>query len=230
MAPVVRSATSPTAVPIAEVVRLSSDQSGDGKVLVAAALDRDTRSEHVDEQQGEEDGLDGHVGELQRLAGDVHQVAAGEHDHVVHLAETTTVGRRRRDRARRTVAGALMPAPPSSSGSSSSAVRRVGGSRGRSGRRRRRRATGAAPRRRRQPRRRHREPGRRVVARPDVLRTAAWKRRPSWLTWIGPVDVGLEGGPGAGMRRRQGDGEPGAAGRGLQLRPTFPRRSPCRGR
>ncbi len=44
-------------------------------------------TEHVDEQRGEEHRLDGDIGQLQRLARDVHQVASGEHGDVAQLAD-----------------------------------------------------------------------------------------------------------------------------------------------
>ena len=72
--------------------QVQQHQAGDGEVLVAAALDRHAGAEHVDEQQREEDRLHGHVGELQRLPGDVHQVAAGEHDDVVHTWRPASSG------------------------------------------------------------------------------------------------------------------------------------------
>ena len=95
-------------------------QPGDGKVLVAAALDRHTRPQHVDEQQGEEDRLDGHIGELQRLAGDVHQVAAGEHDHVVHLGPPATPAPPPPTGLAGETVAVVMPTPPSPSARSSS--------------------------------------------------------------------------------------------------------------
>ena len=79
MMPVERSVLSPTAVPIDDVVKVERKQAGDGVVGVAAAVRKhDARAEHIDEERGEEDGLDGHVGELERLAGDVDEVAMGE--------------------------------------------------------------------------------------------------------------------------------------------------------
>ena len=63
--------------------QVQREQAGDREVGVAAAArEHDARAEHVHEQHGEEHRLDGHVGELQRLAGDVDEVAAGEDDDV----------------------------------------------------------------------------------------------------------------------------------------------------
>ena len=48
----------------------------------AAAGQDDPGAEHVDEQQREQYRLDGDIGQLQRLAPDVHEVAAGEHEDI----------------------------------------------------------------------------------------------------------------------------------------------------
>jgi hypothetical protein len=50
--------------------------------LGIAARSCDGGAEDVNEQQREDHRLDGDVGKPQRLAGDVGQVAAGQHDHV----------------------------------------------------------------------------------------------------------------------------------------------------
>jgi hypothetical protein len=62
---------------------VQGQHAGDGELPVAAG-DGHPGSEHVDEQQGEQDRLHGHVGELQRLSGDVEQVAPGQHGDVAH--------------------------------------------------------------------------------------------------------------------------------------------------
>ena len=41
-------------------------------------------AEHIDEQQREEHGLNGHIRQLRRLSADVDQVPAGHDDYVVH--------------------------------------------------------------------------------------------------------------------------------------------------
>ena len=79
MMPPLRSLLSPTAVPMAEVVKLSASMPGDRVLGVAAAVRYDdARAEHVDEERGEEHRLDRDVGELQRLARDVDEVAIGQ--------------------------------------------------------------------------------------------------------------------------------------------------------
>src|SRR6185312_8475854 len=67
--------------------QIERQQAGDGVVGVAAAVrEHDARAEHVHEERGEEDGLDGHVGELERLTGDVDEVAPGEDGDVAQAA------------------------------------------------------------------------------------------------------------------------------------------------
>ena len=75
------------------------EQAGDGEVGVAAAAGQDDPgAEHVDEQQREQHRLDGDVGELQRLARDVHEVAAGEHEDIGEPPREAVRSRRPQDR------------------------------------------------------------------------------------------------------------------------------------
>ena len=75
------------------------EQAGDGEVGIAAAAGQDDPgAEHVDEQQREQHRLDGDVGELQRLARDVHEVAAGEHDDIGEPLSEAARWRRAQDR------------------------------------------------------------------------------------------------------------------------------------
>src|ERR1019366_4138175 len=77
-----------------------AQQPGDGELGVAARPG-DGRSQDVNEQQREDPRLDDDVGQPERLAGDVGQVAAGQHGHV---DEAAGAGGRGGDRGHRAAA------------------------------------------------------------------------------------------------------------------------------
>src|ERR1019366_5401927 len=77
-----------------------AQQPGDGELGVAARPG-DGRSQDVNEQQREDHRLDDDVGQRERLAGDVAQVAAGQHGHV---DEAAGAGGRGGDRGHRAAA------------------------------------------------------------------------------------------------------------------------------
>ena len=78
MTPVLRSVLRPIAVPTADVVEVHDQQAGESELRVAPRhrAGHHRRTEDVDEQQGEEDRLDGHIGQLHGIAAHVDEVAA----------------------------------------------------------------------------------------------------------------------------------------------------------
>ena len=85
--PLLRSVLKPDGGPHGRRGQVEGQQAGDGEIDVGASPgEHHPGTEDVDEQQGEEHRLDGHVGQLERLPGDVHQVAAGQGDDVADLA------------------------------------------------------------------------------------------------------------------------------------------------
>src|SRR5208283_1856937 len=171
--------------------QIESEHPSDREVRVrASSRKHDACAEHVHEQGSEQNGLDRHVRELKRLTRDVHQVANGEHDDVIEVAEQSTrsgEGNEGRDRSddggheRASSGSSWNLSIPTFPPLVSSSVCRPVSAKNTSSREGWWSATSStvipALSRARTT----------VVANPSPLRTGALSRRPSWLAWTTPA-------------------------------------------